>query len=223
MQGKRIACAGAAFLWLWMVGCNDSGTTPMDAGTHDSGPALLGAGAVCAKNTDCFSMDCKTHCCGFSCSTDPACGVTSCDSAGNCVYPSGIPCGTSTCTPSNSQVVTSTCMGGVCVPGTPRTCDGDFGCADASVCNTTCVTAADCAAQGYCYDGGCYPMQTAGSPCLVDAGCLSGNCGSTAAGPALCCTGACLTANADLRRHRLQRPWRLPLPEQPHALLDQIL
>ena len=39
-------------------------------------------------------------------------------------------------------------------------------------------------------------MATAGSPCIVDAGCVSGNCGPADLGPALCCSGPCLTADA---------------------------
>jgi hypothetical protein len=191
MQGMKIArVVAAALVGLWISGC-DSTPPGMDAGTHDSGPTLLGAGAVCAQNSDCFLMACKTHCCGFSCSNDATCGVTSCDTTGACVYPSGNSCGTQSCDSSLSQLTTSTCLLGTCVAASPQACNDHLGCADASVCNTTCATASDCAAHSYCYDAGCSPLGTAGSPCPLDAGCLSGYCGASDAGPALCCTAGC--------------------------------
>jgi hypothetical protein len=194
MQGTRIARAAAALGFLWIAACN---STPevVDAGTHDSGPTLLAAGEVCSQNSDCFSSLCKTRCCGLSCSNDPACGATACDSAGACVYPAGTSCGTPSCDSSTSQLTVSSCQLGTCVAGMPRACNDHYGCADASVCGTTCATSVDCAAHNYCWDGGCSPLGAAGTPCFIDAGCLSGVCGAGDAGPALCCSKACLTAD----------------------------
>src|SRR5450631_4472854 len=151
-----------------------------------------GAGATCARGSECVSNLCKGHCCGQECGTDPTCGATACDSAGACVYPTGN-CAASTCDEATGQIAASTCQSGSCVPGSPQPCPDHFGCADPSTCATACSQPTDCAPRSYCNDGGCAPLGAPGEPCPLDAGCLSGFCGAGDGATARCCAAACVS------------------------------
>lgn len=75
----------------------------------------------------------------------------------SCAYPSAVTtCGASC---SGFELTASTCDGrGACVGDSPRGCAGNFVCADATSCKTSCADDADCT-QGYrCEGARCLPI-----------------------------------------------------------------
>jgi hypothetical protein len=192
MQTTWIARAVVVLGLLGSAGC-DSTPSVTDGGALDSGGMPLPVGEICTHDSDCSSMICKDRCCNLPCSSDPTCGVTGCDITGACIYPLGIPCGSTTC--AAAQLTGYSCKFGSCTAGAPQQCPDNFGCGDASVCATTCVRPSDCAAQNYCLDGGCLPKGAAGTPCDLNAACLSGTCGARDGGSGLCCSHACPSSN----------------------------
>ncbi len=85
------------------------------------------------------------------------CGGTCNGSDGNaCAYPGAVTACGSSCT--GEKLTLSTCDGkGACTIDVPRSCAGNFVCADATACKTSCASKADCG-QGYeCIGTRCLP------------------------------------------------------------------
>jgi hypothetical protein len=123
-------------------------------------------------------------------------GMTSCKSTGVCdgagacaVYPKGTACGGAACT-MGSLTTAAMCDGkGTCVPQSPSACPGNFACADATTCKTTCASDADCTAPMGCdpASGKCSVMKKArGEACTAAGECLTGFCAD-----GVCCSAAC--------------------------------
>jgi len=135
-------------------------------------------GAICVDGT-CCDRACEGQCeaCNVTdhkgtCSPvagDPRNGRAACTAAGtlcggtcnglagaSCAYPSAVTLCASSCT--GESFLGSTCDGrGACVADDARPCAGNFVCADAVTCKTSCVADPDCR-QGYqCESGKCLP------------------------------------------------------------------
>ena len=156
---------------------------PAGACKKKNGQACAGAGdcagAICVDGT-CCDRACDGQCeaCNVTdhlgtCSPvagDPRNGRAACTAASTlcggtcnglagatCAYPSAVTLCASSC--SGESFLGSTCDGrGACTADDPRLCAGNFVCADAITCKTSCVADPDCR-QGYrCETGRCLPI-----------------------------------------------------------------
>ncbi|MEB2313494.1 MAG: hypothetical protein OZ921_14425 [Sorangiineae bacterium] len=108
-----------------------------------------------------------------------------CDGVGACrKYPSGVACGTTSCSAGNQTGYA--CNGaGLCkaaqtTPCAPYICNGGS-------CGTTCAADTDCVATSYCDSTShCSPDQDKGAVCSSASQCKSGNCVD-----GVCCDQAC--------------------------------
>jgi hypothetical protein len=162
-----------------------------DTATHQC--VAKRATGACVSSDACASGVCGIHgsgnCCSAACATsDATCGATACDATGACVYPSAVPCGTSSC---NAGMLTnSTCNGsGSCTSGSPAACASNFACNDGgTACLSTCSVVADCVRGFYCKAHACIARKATGV-CTTNDACSSGLCGASGLGH--CCTSAC--------------------------------
>lgn len=158
--------------------CDAAGACKKKNGQACGGPSEC-AGAICVDGT-CCDRACEGQCeaCNVkdhlgTCSPvagDPRNGRAACTAPGTlcggtcnglagaqCAYPSAVTLCASSC--SGETFLGSTCDGrGACTADEPRPCAGNFVCADASVCKTSCAGDADCR-QGYrCEGAKCLPI-----------------------------------------------------------------
>jgi hypothetical protein len=127
---------------------------------------------------------------GDACPVDPpsSCGHDGkCDGKGLCrlYYSAGVSCGASVCV--GTKATGELCDGaGTCqANGAGIECD-PFRCTNGG-CDTTCVTSADCATDGWCNAAGrCEKKRANAQPCPVKDACTSGFCVD-----GFCCNAAC--------------------------------
>ena len=171
-----------------------------------------GAGGACTANNQCESDVCGVggtgNCCAAACLAG-ACGATSCNASGACVYPlsgatvagcAGICDGAGHCEEAGGGTCTSNsqCESDVCgIAGTGNCCTAACvaGACGATSCDATgaCVyplsgaTVAGC--SGIC-DGTGHCEEAGGGTCTSNSQCESNVCGI--AGTGNCCTAACV-------------------------------
>lgn len=142
--------------------------TPAKGLAHGKAKACAGTDATCGGTCD--GIDTKV--CSFA-QASSACGVAC----------------------ANGQLSSSSCNGqGACVVSDSHACPGNYACADATTCGTTCSTKDQCAAGFSCKDGNC--VQTA--KCVSDrisqaidgtrAECAPYRCDDSATGDGTCKT-----------------------------------
>ena len=193
-----LACASAT---ACLASCTTDGDCQSSSTYCSSGSCLpKGAnGATCAGNDQCTSGVCGSNgtgnCCAGACSTSDAdCGATACDASGQCVYPGiSTACGTIRCV-GNVTTVHGACSGsGNCMLRSPMTCPGNFVCADATSCGTSCsaagtapnATSTGCASGYYCDTTLATPacsntLKSTGAGCNNSFECVNGDCVSNA-------------------------------------------
>jgi len=123
-----------------------------------------------------------------------------------CTFPSTTTtCSTSACV-AGVETHASTCNGAGACSDVPKSC-GAYACGS-TACNTTCTSAAECAAGFGCKDGTCIPALTLGEACTATAACTGGLfctdgvcCGVVACAAGESCAagkGKCLKLNGAL-------------------------
>jgi hypothetical protein len=142
-----------------------------------------GASGICGPIADGTDPDAECPNDGVaSCQRDGQC-----DGAGACrLYASGVSCGATVCTGSNS-VTGQICIGGACSPGgvtvpcDPYLCSG-------GACTNPCVSDAGCVQvpPHYCDAGTCKPKLANGQTCSAANQCQSAQCVD-----GFCCNAAC--------------------------------
>ncbi len=130
-------------------------------------------GSVCTANDICSGGACHSGA-AINCSDGLACTDDACSAKSGCVHaPNSAPC-----TDGNACTVGDGCIGGVCLPGTPTSCDdGNFCTLDLCASGPGCSHTANASA---CNDG---------NPCTDDGCDASGNCAHAAN------SGACNDGN----------------------------
>jgi hypothetical protein len=134
-------------------------------------PGASGSCQALPANADPRSAGCPAE-------ATTTCGRTGrCDGAGGCqLHPAGTPCGAGSCSADSETPAPSCNGGGLCVPGTSRSC-GDYRC-EGDACASSCTGSDDtsCAATAYCLANQCTPRRSAGSTCTQARECATGSC-----------------------------------------------
>jgi hypothetical protein len=121
----------------------------------------------------------RTRCKSFGSTCGGACnGVT----ASACAFPSVVTSCASAC--ANATLTESTCDGkGGCAPEPVHACAGNFVCADAAHCKTSCAVDADCIQDYHCDAAKCVPTAVCDGSIVRSAGkttdCAPYNCDQT--------------------------------------------
>jgi MYXO-CTERM domain-containing protein len=121
----------------------------------------------------------RPHCSAFGSTCGGACnGVT----ASACAFPSVVTSCGADCV--DSTLTENQCDGkGGCAPEAPHACAGNFKCADAAHCKTTCAIDADCIQDYHCDTGKCVPTAVCDGSIVHAAGkttdCAPYNCDQT--------------------------------------------
>lgn len=171
----------------------------LDGGDQDASPDATdeqtpegGAdGTTCTGDTDCTSGFCVGGvCCATACPDQGAasCGTNGVCTGGTCqTYDTTTVCAAAGCAngavqggrfASATLTGARTCDGtGTCTADSGAACSGNFVCADATTCKTSCANDADCVAGTYC-DGSnqCVPLLANGDACAADGQCQSHVC-----------------------------------------------
>jgi hypothetical protein len=208
---RRILSSGVAALAAIVVGRRDSSAAEV----------LRAPGQICRKHGDCLSNLCLPkdrtgrQYCGCvnagHCGSPLECKTTQCVN-NSCVThnsSAGTPC-----SDGNSCTVGDKCLNGLCIPGTPMTCDSGQVCYQGSCCTQTCGPSDDACGTGLddgcggtitcecgdgavCESGQCTCLPSCGTACgtNVDDGCGGVIASCPCSSGQDCVQGACVTSN----------------------------
>lgn len=120
---------------------------------------------------------CHTPCTDFGADKCVQNGQCKPDGSGCAYYPAATPCANATC--GAGVITTNACDGnGFCKAAQPTPCAGNYACADANTCKTTCSVNTDCASVIYACSkivaGEC--LLAHGEPCTLGQQCASDGC-----------------------------------------------
>ena len=173
--GNDGKCDGAGACSKWSA----STTCRASAGACDVGEGCDGLGACPADGFVAAATVCRAAAAG-GCDVAESCTGSSAACPTDAFAGAGVTCSPTSC--ANGATSTHTCDGATTTCGsTPSGCPGNFVCATATTCKTSCAADADCtSATLYCINpgasGACTAKQPAGATCTNDNECLNGSC-----------------------------------------------
>ena len=174
------ACIAKGYALKWV----GKGATQGTGGCQAIPTGALQPGAACSQNSDCTSKICAGYCCASSCTASPqsTCGTTGqCDAGtGACsLYSAGTVCSNTVCL--NGMLTPGAeCPGAgePCPSNSPTVCSGNFACATAQTCYTSCTDSTECETPyidclttycGICFAGSTTALRDDGAAVRMDA------------------------------------------------------
>jgi len=148
--------------------------------------------------------------------TSTTCGGTCNGISPACAFPSAVTTCSQTCT--DQRAVLGTCDGrGACVVGSPQNCPGNFVCATATACKTSCTGDSDCLAGYRCEGGRCLAVALCDGS-VVRKGTETVDCGAyTCEQSGVCRTSCASVAECTLPNVCAADGACVPPPEPPDA------